>query len=141
MKLLGRDKLLKKEELEIIEVDLGKGEGVYVRQMTGKERNQFELTIMRQIKDEKGQFVGIESTLDDFRAKLAVCTVCDKQGGLVFRADDFVQLSDSMSAARLTMIADAAQKLNGLSEEDKEDLIKNLDAGRAGNSSLDSAKS
>lgn len=123
--VLDRAQLLQKEELEIVEVDLGKNEFVFVRQMTGRERDQFERTIMRQLKDKKGQFAGLESTLDDFRAKLAVRTVCDEEGKLVFEPNDFNLLSQNMSAFRLEKIVNTAQKLNAITEEDKEALAKN----------------
>lgn len=122
---LDRDQGLKKEKLEIVQVDLGDGVFVNVRQMTGRERDMFERTIMKQVRDSKGQFTGMETVLEDFRAKLAVCTVCDEEGTLIFKPGDFEQLSQNMSASRLEKIINAAQKLNAISEEDKEGLVKN----------------
>jgi len=141
MKLLKREKLLEKEKLEVVQVDLGDGEGVYVRQMTGRERDQWEKSLIRPIRDKKGQVTGMDSALEDFRAKLCVHTVCDEKGTLLFSSTDVAQLSLNMSASRLEIIVDAAQKLNKISEEDKEELVKNLDADQVGNSSSDSAKS
>ena len=120
MKFLNRESLLAKEDLEIIEVDLGKGEGVYVRQMTGYERDLWERSIVEV--DAKGN---VERKADDFRAKLAVCTVCDKEGKLVFKVIDSKALSRSMSAARLEKIVEVAQRLNKITEEDKDELVKN----------------
>ena len=120
-KLLNREKLLEKENLEIVKVDLGRDEFVYVRQMNGREREAFEHTIIKVSDDNKKT----ERQWDDFRAKLAVRTVCDEKGVLIFKPDDYETLSCNMSAARLTAIADIASKLNRLSEEDKEALVKN----------------
>ena len=120
MKLLNREALLEKEDLEIIEVDLGKGEGVCVRQMTGYERDLWERSIINV--DDKGK---VERKLDDFRAKLAVCTVCGKDGKLLFEQVDAKALSRMMSAARLEKIVEVAQKINKITEEDKEELVKN----------------
>lgn len=121
MKLLNREKLLKKEEFDIVEVALGKGECVYVRQMSGRERDKFEQSIISLKEDGSG----IDRKMEDFRAKLAVCTVCDEKGTLLFEPSDFDQLSQNMSAARLEKIVNVAQELNKITEEDKEGLVKN----------------
>ena len=139
MNLLDRNQLLKKEELEIVEVVLGNDEKVFVRQMTGRERDRFEQTLVREVKDKKGN-VTYEKTTEDFRAKLAVCTVCDGAGKLIFEVADYSVLSQNMSAARLEKIVNAAQKLNKITEDSKEDALKNSDAGETGNSTSDSAE-
>jgi len=138
---LDRDQLLKREKLEIVQVDLGNDEVVFVRQMTGRERDTFERTIMKQVRDKKGVFTGMETVLEDFRAKLSVCTVCSKEGELIFKPGDFELLSQNMSAARLEKIVNVAQKLNAITEEDKEELVKNSGGGTAAGSSSGSAKS
>ena len=139
MNLLDRNQLLKKEELEIVEVVLGNDEKVFVRQMTGRERDRFEQTLVREVKDKKGN-VNYEKTTEDFRAKLAVCTVCDGAGKLIFQVSDYELLSQNMSAARLEKIVNAAQKLNKITEDSKEEALKNSDAGETGNSTSDSAE-
>ena len=139
MGLLSREKLLTKEVLKIEKVKLSKDEFVYVKEMTGHEREMFENSLMKEIRDDEGKLVKMEQDRNDFRAKLAVMTLCDEQGGLLLKPEDYQALSESMSAAKLTKIADAATSLSKISEEDKEELIKNLEAVRDGNSSLDSA--
>jgi len=138
-KSLSRETLLQKEELEVVQVDLGKEEYVFVRQMTGRERDQFERSLIHRFKDVKGKH-DYDMKLDDFRAKLAVHTVCDSEGLLLFRTNDFEQLSTNMSARRLEKIVNVAQELNAITEEDKEELVKNSEAGQAGNSSSDSVE-
>jgi len=127
MGLLNRETLLKKEMLEIRKVDLGKGDFVYVRQMTGRERDQFEQSLvnMKQKKVGRRTEIDVEQNLSDFRAKLSVCTVCDVEGNLLLTMDDYETLSTHMSAARLEAIVNVAQELNSISEEDKEELVKN----------------
>ncbi len=120
MKLLNREALLQKEELEIVEIDLGKGEGICVRQMTGYERDLWERSIINV--DNEGK---IERKMDDFRAKLVVSTACTKDGKLIFKQADAKVLSRSMSAARLERIIEVAQKINKITAEDKEELVKN----------------
>ena len=140
MKRLSREDLLKKEELRIEEVKLGGDDVVNVRQMTGRERDQFEQSLLKEVKGEKGE-TKLERSLDDFRAKLAVCTVCDQAGVLLLKSRDISLLSQNMSAARLEKIVNKAQALNKISEEDKENLVKNSEAAQNDSSISDSVVS
>jgi ABC-type ATPase involved in cell division len=139
-KTLSRNLLLQKEELEKVKVDLGKGEFVYVRQMTGRERDNFEQSLIKEKKNAKGDVVSYDRALGDFRAKLAVVTCCDEDGKALFLPDDYSLLSQNMSAKRLELIVNAAQKLNAISEEDKEALVKNSNAEPADNSNSGSVE-
>ena len=123
MNLLNREALLKKEVLKIEKVSFEDDSFVCVRQMTGRERDLFEKSLMVQVR--KGNKIDYETRLDDFRAKLAVCTLCDEEGVLLLKPNDVPTLSQNMSAARLEKIITAAQALNKITEEDKEDIVKN----------------
>ena len=136
MKLLSREQLLTKEKLDVTKIEFEKGEGVYVRQMTGRERDTFEQSIISF--DKKGN---VERKTQDFRAKLAVCTVCDAEGDLLFKPEDAEMLSMNISAARLEEIVKVAQKINGMSSEDVEELTKKSKGGRTASSTSGSAKS
>ena len=135
MKSLNREALLQKEKLEVVKVDLGKDEVVYVKQMTGRERDSFERSLFVFDKDNK-----VTTRMNDFRAKLAVCTLCDENGVALLKFEDYDLLSRNMSAARLEKIVNVAQKLNAITEEDKEALVKNFDVGQADNSNSASAE-
>jgi len=137
MGLLDKKMLLSKEELEVVKVDLGKGDFVYVRQMTGRERDKFEQSLIKENKNAEG---GFEKALDDFRAKLAVVTVCDENGNLLLSISDASTLSQNMSARRLEAIVNKAQEMNKITEEDKENLVKNLKDGPAVSSPSDSVE-
>jgi hypothetical protein len=138
--LLDRSQLLAKEELKIEKVDLGKDEFVYVRAMTGRERDYFERSLIKEVKNNKGEVVSYDKSLEDFRAKLAVNTLCDEGGALILHHNDYGTLSQNMSAARLEKIVNVAQGLNAISEEDKEALVKNSEADLVGNSNSDSVE-
>ncbi len=139
MGLLKKDSLLKRQKLQIEKVDLNEeGNYVYVREMTGRERDNFERSIMVEVRDKEGK-IGYEGNIKDFRSKLVVNAVCDKDGSLLLAPTDFEQLSESMSASNLEKLVNVAQRLSGISEEDKEALTKNSGAGQAGNSNLSSA--
>src|SRR4030042_1748061 len=142
MGLLKRKELLKREKLEILKVDLGNDDYVFVRQMTGRERDQFERSLYEFVDTpDAKEKVKMERRLENFRAKLVVCCMCDENGDLLLEYGDIFTFSNSISAARLEKIVNVAQKLNAITEEDKEALVKNSDAGQAGNTSSDSVVS
>jgi hypothetical protein len=137
-RVLTREDLLKRDDLKIVEVDLGDGTVVYVRQMTGHERDGFEQSMLRKKRDNKGNIIAVEQATEDFRAKLAVQTVCDSEGVLLFKRDDYLVLSTNISAAKLEKIIDVAQSINGIGEKDKEEIIKNYEAAQEGGFSSNS---
>ena len=123
MGLLTRTALLTKESLKIEKVMLNEEDYVFVRQMTGFERDQWEQTIGSfQTVGKKTQYV---STLENFRSKLAVNTVCDENGNLLLTPQDVDAFSKSISAEKLERIIEVAQKINRISQEDKEEMTKN----------------
>ena len=136
MGLLKKNDLLKKWDLKVEKVELNdRGDFVYVREMTGRERDNFERSIMKEERDKKGAITYV-GNIRDFRAKLVVNATCDEKGNLLFAADEFEQLSQNMSAGALEKLVNVAQRLSGISEEDKEALTKNSKAGQPGNSTL-----
>lgn len=138
MALLKRQELLKKQELKTERVDLDNGDHVFVREMTGRERDNFEASMLKEVKGKDGA-IDYQRNLQDFRAKLAVNTMCDEEGEPLLDHKDYSRLSQNMGAARLGVIAEAAQKLNKITEEDKENLVKNSEAVQDGNSDSPSA--
>ncbi len=123
--LLNREALLKKDELKIEKVELSKG-CVYVREMTGREVDLWRKSLMKEVKTgDRRNPVEYQTSLEDFSAKLAVMTVCDENGNLLFKPQDVVTLNGNMSASNLDKIVTVAQKLNGISEEEKDVLLKN----------------
>jgi hypothetical protein len=140
MAILTREQLLIKEELKKEKVDLGNDTFIYVRQMTGRERDRFEQSLMRERKG-KGGIVDFERSLEDFRAKLGVNTICDENGNNILRPEDYPVLSQNMSAAKLELIINKAQELNRITETDKENLLKNSEAAPTDDSTLNSVKS
>ncbi len=133
--LLNKAKLLEREKLQVEKVEFENGDYVYVRQMTGHERDVFERSLYVMDKDNKPT-----TKLEDFRAKLAVVTLCDEEGKSLLQPTDYILLSNSMSAAHLEKIVNVAQKLNAITEADKEGLVKNSVADPENNSNSGSAE-
>lgn len=122
--LLNREMLLAKESLKVEKVELSDGNFVFVRQMTGRERDRFEQSMLKPVRSEKGD-LDYERTLEDFRAKLAVNVLCDEDGKNLLEPFDYEVLSQNMSAATLEKIVNVAQSLNRITNEDREGLVKN----------------
>jgi len=139
--LLGKEALLAKETLEIVKVEFENGDYVFVRQMTGHERDLFEQSLLKKNRDKKGTVISYEQATEDFRAKLAVMTLCTEDGTSVLQQGDYPILSRNMSAKRLEKIINTASKINAISEEDKEAIVKNSEVGPADNSNSDFVES
>jgi len=121
---LDRKGLLKKDKLKIEKVELEIDELVHIRQMTGRERDRFEQSLVKIVKGKKG-VTETQQSLEDFRAKLVVCCACDEEGKLLLLPNDVEALSTSMSAYKLEKLVNVAQRLNNISAEDAEELVKN----------------
>ena len=132
--LLSKADLLQKEKLEVVKVEFGNGDYVYVRQMTGHERDMFEASMLRKNKDGKGNVISVETVIDDFRSKLAAITLCDEDGKSILEPNDYKTLGNSISAKKLEQIVNVSQKLNAITEEDKDAILKNSEPGAEDNS-------
>jgi hypothetical protein len=138
--LLTRDALLQKDDLKIEKVELSRG-FVFVREMTGHEKDVWEQSMLKQKPSgDKRKPVEYETTLEDFRAKLAVVTVCDAEGTLLFKPEDVKTLSRMMSATNMEKIVDVAQRINAISQKDRDEILKNSEADLDGNSNSGSVE-
>lgn len=88
---------------------------IYVKVMDGAQRDQWELAVSKDV-DNPGTA--------NIRAKLAIATVCDENGKLIFTTSQAANLGKKSSIA-LDRIYTAAKDLNKLSDQDIEDLEKN----------------
>ena len=137
MKLLGKEDLLT-QKFKIEEVDLGDDTFVCIREMSGKDRNSYENAFIKPVK--KGKDLDYDYSIDGYKARLAILCLCDQEGNKLFDLRDLDKFSEAISAARLAIIFEAAQKLNGLSDQVQEDMLKNLEAVQDGNSNSDSVE-
>ena len=134
-----RDQLLTREELKKEKVELGDDKYVFVTEMTGNARDKFENSLLKKIRDPKtGLVASYEQATENYRAKLAVNTICDENGILILKPEDFLKFSESIGAKSLEKIIDKANELNGIGAKDQEEIIKNSVADQVGNSSSDS---
>ncbi len=119
-KILTRDAILQAQDLprELVEVPPWGG-SVYVRALTGAERDAFETSIVEQ----RGK--STKMNLKNIRAKLVALTVVDEEGNRIFSDSDASALGKK-SAAALDKVFEVAQRLSGLRPEDVEELSKNF---------------
>ena len=113
---LNREQILEADDLKTEEMEVPEWGGeIYIRTMTGTERDSFEQSILDS--DRK-------ANLKDIRAKLCSLTIVDAQGRRLFTNED-VQAIGGKSALVLDKIFAKSQALNGISQNDVEDLEKN----------------
>ena len=117
--MLDRKSILASDDLPRIKLTIPQwGGDVFIRTMSGCERDQFEASCAQ------GRGKNKEANLENIRARLAVLTVCDESGMRLFNAKD-VEALGKKSAAALDLIFDASRKANGLGAEDVNDLAGN----------------
>jgi len=121
--MLTKEDILKAEDLDFEDVEIKEwGGSVRVRCMTGTERDAFEASIY-EIKGNKANIIR-----ENFRAKLIARTLIDEKGERLF-SDKEINLIGKKAAKSLEKIFTVAQKLNGLSQTDEDEFVKNLESG------------
>jgi len=102
---LGRDDILAAKDEQVEEVDVPQWKGsVFVRTMTGKEREEFEERMAKS--SAKG------------RAYLVAFTLCDETGARLF-ADADIEALQAKNGAALDRIARRALVVNGLASAEE----------------------
>lgn len=115
-KFLSREAIFAAKDLETVEVEVPEWDGtVIVRGLTGRERDEFEASMMEQ----RGK--KMVPNVANVRAKLVVKCVVDETGKRLFTDQDANEMGEH-SAAAVNRIYEAASKLSGLSDEDVEEL-------------------
>ena len=119
MSLLSKTAILAAQDLQTEDVEVPEwGGAVRVRSFTGRERDAFEASMVR------GDGKDRKVDLTNMRARLVGLTVIDETGQRIF-TDDEVDLLGAKSGAALDRVFAVAQKLNGLSGADVDELSKN----------------
>lgn len=118
---LTRDQILQVSDLvkELIPVPEWGGE-VWVRGMTGTERDKFEATIVSM----KGSKTSVN--MSDIRSRIASLSICDEAGIALFSEKDIRDLGKK-SAVALQRIFLVAQRLSGIGEQDVKEMVDNLE--------------
>lgn len=122
MNQLTREAILGQADRVVEAVDVPEWGGVvYVRSLTGAERDQFEASIVqRNGKDTR-------TNLRNLRARLVVLAACDADGQPIFKTEDAAALG-AKNAAPLDRLFAAAQRLSGLRDNDVQEMAENFES-------------
>ncbi len=116
---LSKDDILKAKDAKLEEVHVPEwGGSVFIRSMTGVERDSFDASNFT--KDRKGGEYQVN--LANMRARLLSLTICDENGVRLF--EDAGKLGGK-SAKVLSRLFEIAQRLSGITKEEVEDAAKN----------------
>ncbi len=129
---LSRDDILKAEDTTPEEVPVPEwGGSVLVRGMTGKERDQFEVSLAEEsagsVQVQRGRAGGRPPgrNLVNMRAKIVARCVVDDDGNRLFSDADVAALGEK-SGAPIDRIFIVAARLSGMGEEDAETMTANF---------------
>jgi len=115
---LTRDSILQSNDLKTEQVKIPEWNGsVFVRTMSGWERDEFEASIGDARKNGRLDIRGL-------KARLVTLTAVDESGKLLFAAGD-VEALQRKSAKAIERIFQKAQELNGLGDESVDELLGN----------------
>lgn len=119
--ILSRDEILAASDIQIEMVEVPEwGGSVYVKGMTGAERDRFEAGVVTT----NGQDSSLN--MNDLRAKLCAICICDEAGKPLFSSRDVKELTKK-SASALQRVFKKAQSLSGLTDDDLEELSEGLE--------------
>lgn len=128
-RILNRAAILAAEGLtrELVEVPEWGG-AVYVRELSGTQRDAFEASVMT-LSDKPGEQP--KPNLTNARAKLVALSAVDEEGKSLFTLDDVAVLGRK-SARALDRVVTVAQRLSGLSASDLEGILGNSPGAPSG---------
>jgi len=117
---LKRDDILKVQDIKIEKVHVPEwGGDVYVKGMTGAERDGFEASVVNM----RGKGTNVD--MSNIRAKLATQTLCDENGERLFTDVD-VKALGKKSASALQRVFEVAQRLSGIGDDAIQELTEGL---------------
>lgn len=130
---LKKAEILAQDDLKFEDVQIPEWENTWVRvrSLSASQRDEFEAsTVVRNGKS-------VTTNLRNIRARLCLlCMVDPETGEQIFQFEDEFPLGGK-SAAALDRIFQTCQRLNGLREEDVNELAANFPAGQNGDSPTD----
>lgn len=121
MALLSRDQILNADDLKTKDVHVPEWGGeVRIRALTGEERDRFEASTV-QTRGSK-----TKQNVENFRARLVSLCIINEDGLRTFSPPD-VKALGKKSVAALQRVFNACNELNGLSDEDVEELTEGFE--------------
>jgi hypothetical protein len=121
MGFLTKEELLKPKQFKVKKVHLNKADFVYVREMSAKAKGELEMWLMEPKVDPKGK-VTFQQTMEQYRLKTLVFTLCDEEGNLLFERGDYLALGEAHTMEDIDKMMAASDELNS---PDREKIEKN----------------
>lgn len=132
MALLTRDQILKADDRKYEVVACPEwGGDVRLRSLTGKERDAYENSLS------KRQGGKVKQNMDNFRARLVALCAVDEDGNLLFTNSQDILMLGEKSVAPLQRLFNKCTELNGMSDEDVEELAEDFVSAPDGSSTSD----
>lgn len=125
MKILGRDEILRADDLDYRDVPVpewGEDVGVRIRAGTGEERDAFDQAAMEGNGDDR------KVNVKRLRVKLLARSIVDESGNLLFSEADLEAL-DKKNARVSWRLFKIAQSLWGITKDDVDELLGESNAG------------
>lgn len=123
---LKRDDIKRVTDRTFEDVEVPEWGGVVrVRSLTGKEKDEFERSLM--VVEQRGKKTVAVPELENMRAKLAVLSMVDENGALLFSNDDIPWLTEKSASAldRVVKVAQYLSRMNDVDFEEIKELLKN----------------
>lgn len=111
--------LVTDRKIQRLDVPAWKGY-IYISAWTGKQRSAFEEAAMKLNETKKG-LKGVENLY----ARLLLWGVCNKDGSQAFTEEEAKQILATKSSKVINDIIEEIKKLNGISEQDIDDISGN----------------
>jgi hypothetical protein len=121
--MLTRDALLKRKEtlkqsLKREKVTLRNLE-VYIREVTGNEKEVLDSSCLSTNEIKQDGKVDMKFDHSFYTEKLLAISLCDEKGNTVFQFEDYKIIGDCFSTSEVTQLTKVAQRLNGLTDLEK----------------------
>lgn len=130
--LLGREQILAADDLPVEDVPVPEWGGeVRLRGLTGAELDEYQASLV--VQTSNGQQ---KTNLRNATAKLVSRCAVNEDGSPLFEPKDLLKLS-SKSAVALQRLANVAQRLNGLTDDDLKELTEDFDDGPSASPTTD----
>jgi hypothetical protein len=121
MTLLGKSDIFAAEDRQYVLLHIEEwGGDVRLQSLTGRERDEFEASTT-ETKNGRSK-----PKFENFRAKMCAACMVDENGKRIFTTRADIQMLGEKSVSALQKIFNRCQELNGMSDEDVEELTEDF---------------
>ena len=135
MTLLNFDDIVDSQDKEYQDVDVPEWGGtVRIATMSGEDRDRWELSMMQA--DDSSER-GFKLNFDAYsRVRLVAMCLVDDNFNRIFVTKEQIEKLSQKSGKVMDLLYDVAQRVNGITDEDIDDLEKNSKSAQNGDSGL-----